>query len=330
MIVRLTQLDGFSLPNIALMRLSAWHKRNGDTVVYMSTPDRMLGEIEEYDRTYGSAIFGNSRNLVERFVATWPGAIVGGTGSRSYSDVETYVGRNFHEFDYSLYPKFTPSIGFSSRGCRGCCPFCVVPMKEGAIRSVAAIEELRRKDSDCMDIVLLDNDFFGQPEWFDRCKELDGRYRVNLNQGINVRRISDEQAKWAVRLNVMDVTFSKRRLYIAWDNLKEETAFFNGVVRLLEAGFKPGELMVYMLIGYEQQETIEQIMYRYDKINGAGMLPYPMIFGDNPIPVLRKFQRWVVRHYDDFVPWETFVNGVSIASQDDRQGAFDLEVDSGS
>ena len=53
--VRITQLDG-KLPNLALMRLSHWHKSRGDAVYYMRTARRELFE-PEYGAVYGSAIF---------------------------------------------------------------------------------------------------------------------------------------------------------------------------------------------------------------------------------------------------------------------------------
>ena len=44
--------------------------------------------------------------------------------------------------------------------------------------------------------------------------------------------------------------FKYRRLHTAWDNPKDEKRFFKGLDILLDAGIKPREVMVYMLIGY--------------------------------------------------------------------------------
>ena len=92
-----------------------------------------------------------------------------------------------HEFD--------GSIGFTQRGCRLKCGFCVVPKKEGKNRSVKTIADIWRGDPYPRHLHLLDNDFFGQPreQWQARVDEIiDGKFKVCLNQGINTRMIDDE------------------------------------------------------------------------------------------------------------------------------------------
>ena len=102
-------------------------------------------------------------------------------------------------------------------------------------------------------ILLLDNDFFGQPkeQWQARIDELqEGRFKVNFNQGVNVRLVNDEAAQALASVRYYDGRFTKRRLYTAWDNLGQEKIFFQGVDRLEAAGIPPRHLMVYMLVGY--------------------------------------------------------------------------------
>ena len=79
--IRITQLDG-SLPNIALMKLSHWHKAQGDDVHFSKSWERELFETE-YDIVYGSAIFQWTKPKLDRFMAEFPNAIVGGTGTKS-------------------------------------------------------------------------------------------------------------------------------------------------------------------------------------------------------------------------------------------------------
>jgi radical SAM superfamily enzyme YgiQ (UPF0313 family) len=139
--VRLTQLDG-KLPNLALMRLAAFHRSHGDDVVFTRHASRDLLE-GDYDRVYGSAIFTMSAPAVARFLADWPGAILGGTGTTSAAQVEDFTGA-WERCDYSLYPDFKPSIGFTARGCRLKCKFCVVPAKEGKPKAVNSIADIWR------------------------------------------------------------------------------------------------------------------------------------------------------------------------------------------
>ena len=86
--------------------------------------------------------------------------------------------------DYSIYPRYPFSLGFTQRGCRLKCGFCVVPTKEGANRSVSKISDIWRGKGHPKKVVLLDNDFFGQDEWRERIKEIkDGGFAVSINQG---------------------------------------------------------------------------------------------------------------------------------------------------
>lgn len=320
MLIRLTHIDG-KLPNLALLKISAVHRARGDTVRLERVPYRLFGE-PEYDRVYGSAIFTKSLGKVGQFLATWPDAIVGGTGTGLTRTVEDVLPETTSvKPDYSIYPDFPYSLGFTSRGCRCQCRFCMVPVLEGKICSVATVYYIWRPGTPKR-VILLDNDFFGQEEWRARCKELiSGEFEVCLNQGINVRRITDEQAVWLVRLKVRDVSFEHRRLYVAWDNLKEEVAFFTGIDRLLAAGFPKRALMAYMLIGFEKGETMEEIMYRYRCIKEDGLMPYPMVWGDRPD--LKAFQRWVIRRFDQFIPWENYR---SMAKQTAKIGAKQVEM----
>jgi len=79
--IRITQLDG-KLPNLALMRLAAWHRECGHTIHFYRSPYRQLGE-PDYAHVYGSAIFRFSTAQIERLRAEFPDAIIGGTGTDS-------------------------------------------------------------------------------------------------------------------------------------------------------------------------------------------------------------------------------------------------------
>jgi hypothetical protein len=303
--IRLTQIDG-KLPNLALMKLASWHRAHGDNVHFTRHVYPEMFE-PEYDRVYASAIFTMSAPRLERFVAEWPEAIVGGTGTFSVRTVEQEIGRDWERYDYEDYPDFTGSIGFTQRGCRLNCGFCVVPKKEGKPRSVNTISDIWRGEGHPKHLHLLDNDFFGQPrdQWEARIAEIqDGGFKVCFNQGINIRLINDEAAKGLASLEYRDDQFRSRRLYTAWDNLKDERIFFRGVDRLENAGIKPDHIMVYMLIGYDPAETWERILYRFDKMVERGVRPFPMVYGNRRD--LKQFQRWAVTGLYRAVPWEAY------------------------
>lgn len=305
--VRITQLDG-RLPNLALMRISAFHRKRGDTVRFMRSPHRHLDE-PDYDRVYGSAIFRFSAKQIERLRAEWPEAVIGGTGTGSPVTVE---GLNEFEdagLDYGLYPDFTASIGFTQRGCRLSCKFCVVPGKEGKPLSVASVRDIWRGPPWPRHLHLLDNDFFGEPSWSDRIEEIRaGGFKVSFTQGINVRAMTDEVAAAIATIQYRDDGFKRRRLYTAWDNLKDEEVFFRGVDTLERHGVPPSHLMVFMLIGFDKRETWERIFHRFNRMVARGIRPYPMVFDQSRLD-LKRFQRWVVTGLYRAIPFSEYDAG---------------------
>jgi hypothetical protein len=295
------------------MKLAAWHREQGDEIVFKRDAHRDMLE-GEYDRVYGSAIFTFSKNTVDVFRREFPEAIIGGTGAEewrtgSYPTVEQFLGVDeFERYDYSMYPNFSGSIGFTARGCRLKCGFCIVPVKEGKPRSVNTILQIWRGEGHPKHLHLLDNDFFGQPreQWEARIEEMiEGGFRACFNQGINVRLIDAETAKHLARVQYYDDAFTHRRIYTAWDNFKDEPIFMRGVGNMLDAGIKPEHILVYMLIGYDKSETWERIFHRFNAMVEMGLRPYPMVY-NNERKDLKLFQKWAVRRYYELVSWEEF------------------------
>lgn len=304
--VRLTHIDG-KLPNLALMKLSSFHKSRGDEVTFTRDLERSPSE-SDYDRVYGSSIFTFSFDRIARLRTAWPGAQLGGTGTGSWITIEEIIGEPWNGLDYSLYPDFNFSIGFSQRGCRLSCKFCVVPQKEGKPKQAATISEIWRGAPWPKKIHLLDNDFFGQPkdDWRARIAELqEGDFRVCFNQGINIRMIDDESAVALASIQYRDDQFQRRRLYTAWDNLRDENIFLRGVETLRRHGIPPKHLMVYMLIGFDIEETWERILHRFNTMTALGILPYPMVY-NRERKDLREFQRWAVTGLYRAVKWEDY------------------------
>ncbi len=327
--VRITQIDG-KLPNLALMKLASWHRSRGDEITFTRDARRNMFE-PDYDVVYGSAIFAFSKPKIERFMADWPDAILGGTGSGYMTTVEDIAG-NHDGLDYSLYPGFEPSIGFSQRGCRLSCKFCVVPGKEGRNRSVKSISQIWRGPGYAKKLLLLDNDFFGQSEWRERVAEIrDGDFRVSLNQGINVRHITQEAAEALRSIKYRDDKFSESRIYTAWDNLKDEEIFFRGVDILEEAGIPAKHLRAYMLVGYDKRETWERLWHRFNRMVERGIEPFPMVFDCRAMDPeryrrLKQFQRWVCTGLYRIVRWEDYDSSFKTARRapTHEQGALAL------
>lgn len=304
--VRLVQIDG-ALPNLALMKLAHWHRANGDFVHLSRNVHPSLFE-PTYDRVYASSLFLSLPASIERrsaFQRQWPEGILGGTGTTNRVTVEDLIG-DYEQYDYQDFPEFDASIGFTQRGCRLSCGFCVVPKKEGKNRPVHTIAEIWRGEPWPKKLHLLDNDFFGNPEWRERVREIrEGSFRVCISQGINTRLINDEAAEALASIEYRNTKFTERKLYTAWDNIGDEKRFFDGVERLERAGIPPKHLMAYMLIGYDIAETWERIWHRFNRMVDCGIEPYPMVY-DRKRADLLCFQRWVITGLYRIVPWPEY------------------------
>lgn len=291
------------------MRIAAHHRDRGDSVTFRPAfhASRVAAHLgDQFDSVYASAIFDRSRGLCEEVRRQWPGAILGGTGWDMTTTVEQH-GIETDLLDWSLYPSYPHSLGFTQRGCRLTCSFCVVPRKEGKVRPLSTIPEIWRGEPHPRNIVLLDNDFFGQPNWRDRIRELqDGRFRVSFNQGVNARCITEEAAEAIAAVDYSDDGFSQKRIYTAWDNKGDEDRLMAGLRRLVKYGVRPAHIMVYMLIGYWPGETHQDREYRRQRLRDFGAIPYPMAYVKTR--ELLNYQRWVIRAWDKVLPWEQWLD----------------------
>jgi hypothetical protein len=309
--VLLLQLDG-KLPNVALMRLAAHHRDLGDDVELRRAGNEAQVERQlwdEHDKVYASMIFERTRPVAERLIRSNPEAIIGGTGWDLTTTLEQHGVATLAQ-DYSIYPEFKSSIGFLQRGCRLRCSFCVVPEKEGRMREEQTVSELWRGDGHSRELHLLDNDFFGQPNWRDRIAEIrDGGFKVSFTQGINARFLTEETAAAIASVDYRCTRMKERRIYTAWDNAADKGRLMRGLGMLRDAGVKPDAIMVYMLIGYWAGETHEIRDERRAELRRFGARPYPMPFVRTR--ELVNYQRWVLGGYDkaldengqQVIPW---------------------------
>ncbi len=315
------QLDG-GWPNICLMRISAHHRQLGDEIVFQQAGNESAlerGLFDRFDKVYASLIFERSQPLADRLREIEPNAVIGGTGTDNRIRLEQ-IGITTLEQDYSIYPHFKNSIGFTQRGCRLKCSFCKVPLEEGAVWEESTIRDIWRGDPFPKNIILLDNDFFGQPNWRDRIDEMRaGDFKVSFNQGINARMLTDETAAAIASVNYYDDRFSRRRIYSAWDSRPDEKRLFAGLQALVRHGVKPDEIMVYMLVGYHVGETEDDREYRRARLREFGCRPYPMAYFTKDeqqlisekrtsprIMDLRGYQRYVIGSHDRRVSWNDF------------------------
>ena len=278
--MRIAVLDVDSkIPNLALMKISSWHKKQGHEVEHYLPLAHHL-----YDKIYASKIFDFSDGSDIQ-----PDMITGGTGI----DLKISLPNEIEEMDpdYILY-NYPHNIGFAQRGCRFSCSFCVVPQKEGKPKSVNTIAKLwTQRSSDFL--ILLDNDFFGNPEWADRIKEIkELDLKVNFSQGLNIRIISKKQAQALASVKFRNLKNTSKQVTFAWDQIDDEKVIKRGFQRVVDAGIKPYQMQFYVLIGYDT--TPEEDLHRVMMLKDWGCDPYAMPYNKFD-PYQKKFVRWVNR-----------------------------------
>ncbi|MBK8653148.1 MAG: hypothetical protein IPN20_04430 [Haliscomenobacter sp.] len=304
--IRLTQIDG-KLPNLALMKLSHFYKSNGHEVFFHGSITRSMFE-PDYDLVFGSTIFSSSEKKVQLFRHHFPSAIIGGTGSNEKWTVEDFTGEYNDLYDYSIYPNYRHSIGFSQRGCRLRCKFCVVPQKEGKNKSANNIYDIWRGDGHPKNLMLLDNDYYGQDSWREKSKIMrDGGFKVCWSQGLNIRLFDKEQAEDAASQRYYDDSFQRKRIYTAYDNISDTAIFFRGIKYLTDAGVKPDEIMVYFLCNYWQKGLTTDVWERFNRMKEIGLRPYPMVYDiQNADAEIKAFQTWVIRRAYMKIPFSEY------------------------
>lgn len=303
--------EGGALPNVALMRLSAYHKAAGDTVTRNPTP-----LLDRPDLVYISTLFTWRRRLVEAKVAQFAGFAdvrIGGSGW----DLALKLPPEVDAFapDYDLYD-VDYGMGYSSRGCIRRCAFCPVPKAEGPIREDQEIGRLLNPRSN--KLMLLDNNFFAS-DWRPKVAEITRRgLRVDWPQGNDIRLVTPEIARALHDLHergqLWGDSFTKRGwLHFAWDlpsNDARTDEVLAGVRTLYAAGFGPSHLRFYVLIGFPGY-SLEEELHRITTLHGLGIEPYVMVYRDygerdTRDPARMAVQKWNNGHVWRSVPFAAF------------------------
>lgn len=182
------------IPNLALMKVSAYHKSKGDDVGF---------NVTDPDKVYCSIIFKKNKHLADELRFLYPNAEldIGGSGYDLHKVLPQEI--ECMTPDYSLYPENTSYYGFTTRGCIRHCPFCIVHDKEGNFRRIYGSAEYALKsimgETILPNLTFLDNNILADKEWFIRlCEYIHTNYpkiRVDFNQGLDIRLMDDDIAR---------------------------------------------------------------------------------------------------------------------------------------
>lgn len=285
--VSLVDVDS-KIPNLALMKISAYHKKNGDNVewhqpLFSNSDITYMSKVFDYTEDYPYPI--NADKIYK-----------GGTGY----DLTTKLPSDIEKCrpDYSIYPDCDYAMGFTTRGCIRNCSFCVVPEKEGKIRAVADIYDFWNGQDK---IKLLDNNLTAHDEHFGRILKqiIKENIKISFDQGLDIRLLTEKKADLLSKVKLW------KNLKFAWDLMGIEKQVKNGLKLLRQKGFTNyRKLLCYVLIGFNT--TPEEDLYRVRKLKEWGASPFAMPY-DKTDPYQKKFSRWV-NHKAIFnsVSWENY------------------------
>lgn len=247
---------GKEFPNLALMKISAFHKSIGEDVKWYEPMDWQ--NDQKYSKVYVSKVFSFCDDY--NYIINAEKVIFGGTGY--------YINRTLPKAienclpDYSIYPNVKHAIGFLTRGCINNCSFCVVPKKEGKMKICDSWQRIKRADSN--EIVFMDNNVLASEYGIRQMQSMIGQdLKVDFNQGLDCMLVNERIADILASLKwISSIRFSLDKEY--------QMTYLEKSIKLLEGkGVKPYRIFVYVL-----GTTMESTYKRVEFLRNLGADPF--------------------------------------------------------
>lgn len=276
--VLLVDVDS-KIPNLALMKISAWHKNQGHETGFC---------IENPDKVYISCVFTKNASQAKGISKFYPDVEIdiGGSGI----DLSKTLSEDIEKIkpDYDLYPS-EYSQGFTTRGCIRKCPFCIVPKKEGTIKIHQHPSEFH--DDRFKTCMIMDNNLFGAGKDWVRTVLI--WFRDNgikmLDHGFDARLLNEEYA------GLLRDIKHPNGIRFAWDNKKDEPAVINAIKLLKDAGFKQTrDISFYVLAGYDS--GFDDALYRCNRLKEMGVNAFVMPYHKKDYRI-NRLANWANRRW---------------------------------
>ncbi|MCJ7697258.1 MAG: hypothetical protein MUO73_02895 [Thermoplasmata archaeon] len=275
---------GKRFPNLALMKISAWHKSQGDEVelnTEITDPNCIRYISCVFTRNKEHAFYESHHIVGESYM--------GGSGVdlNPEHDLPKYI--ELTKPDYDLYPFQEYSMGFTSRGCPRACSWCIVHKKEGRFKRVQHIKEFH--DFRFKSCKLLDNNILADKEWFFENTNwaIDNKVKIDITQGMDIRLLTDEIAEQLKRIKFID-----QQMRFAWDLVELEPVVRSGIEILRAHGINVRRnVSFFILSGYPDVPFCKDL-YRCNRLKEMGAMPYVMPW-EGGTPMVNALARWTDR-----------------------------------
>ena len=290
-----------SYPNLAIMKISAWHKKDGGRVEWYSP-------FNHYDKVYMSKVFSFTEDF-RQYIINADCVEKGGTGYDIHKTLAKEI--DCLQPDYSIYPQIDnkTAYGFLTRGCLNKCKWCIVPEKEGKIAPYMDIEEIAvdgRKN-----IILMDNNILASDYGLQQIEKIVKLgIRVDFNQALDARLVTEDVAKLLAKVKWI------KRIRFGCDTPGQISECERATSLIDKYGYK-GEYFFYCILLNDFNESFERINHWRNK--GRRFLPYAQPYRDlnNPRQIVPQWQKdlagwvdkkWIFRtcEFKDFEPRKGF------------------------
>ena len=282
--------NGNTFPNLALMKISAWHKASGDLVEWY------MPFGEQYDHVYVSKVFSFTPDYDLAINAKYVER--GGSGYQIHlkDNKEIYLAGWFDNLppaiehiypDYELYTTLCvdTAYGFLTRGCPRQCSFCHTSVKDGTVSYKVA--DLREFWNGQKNIVLLDPNILACRDRAELLQQLiKSKAYIDFTQGLDARMLDDRTCDLLAQIKLKDIHF-------AWDRYEDGNIILPKLKMFAERK-KIGihKSVVYTLVNFDT--TLEQDLERIYTLRDIGYWAYVMIYDkEHCAPVYNDLARWV-------------------------------------
>lgn len=287
-------------PNLALMKISAYHKNNGDQVEWVK-------EDKHYDVVYMSKIFNYTKDYEKNLNADK--IVRGGTGYDIYSRLPEDM--EFVVPDYSIYPDIDKktAYGFLTRGCPNKCKWCIVPRKEGAVKPYMDVDDVATNGRN--KLILMDNNILACEYGLQQIEKIAERgYRVDFNQALDARLVTDKVAKLLAKVRWLN------QIRFGCDTPRQIQECERAMKMIDEYRGKPASYLMYTMIGSDFEEAVSRLSH-WKPYKRVRIVAQPFRDVDNPKQVIPKWQkdlaRWAMRRefyatcdFNQFQPRKNF------------------------
>jgi len=300
-------------PPLGLMKISTFHKQQGDRVVFYKGTNVELRD-KKWDIIYITSMFTYQWNITIKTIKFYQrnkanrNIKVGGIlASLMQDEVKKETGIKPHFGLYKKVDRMPPdyrlsnnyytnnaSMGYTTKGCVYKCQYCAVPKLEPKFEHFIPLK--KQLGPNKKDLILLDNNVLASDEFPRIIKEIkrhgfykgakfNGKLRyIDFNQGVDARLLTDKKMKILSEIAI-------KPLRIAFDSVKQKKLYIEKVRLAHKYGIK--HLSNFILFNYN--DTPEDFYERL-RINielnerlGLSIFSFPMKF----VPLNAKDRKYV-------------------------------------